>query len=176
MRMTLEVQPRNLYAAAFLAPVNRVREAPWYAELLALASAVVSFFGANPFFLLVLLLGAVNLLDFFVGSALAQKERRWDHDRARAGAIGKGSGVFLVLIIRALEAILTNTGVIDTKGAAAVAFAVILLLSDLRSYEANKTALTGSPTPGLRQVLDFFESLAVGALRPRPQPKPGAEP
>lgn len=165
MRIPHDTDCTRLYALSFLTPFGRAAETPWYAKATAAVAAAVQFVWGEPFLALLVLLIAVDLLDYIVGSALARREGRWTGDVARAGAIGKGSAIALVLIVRGLEAVLAATALVDTHGAASVGLIVLLIVAELRSFEDNKTSLTGNPTPGLTPLLDFLDGLAGDILK-----------
>lgn len=107
------------------------------------------------------MLAALSLLDYLLGAEVACRRGDYDPNLARAGTIGKDSGLVLAFVVRGIELVLANTGLVDTHGALATALAVALAVVELESYDRHRhrRALTGKPTPPLQPVLEEARSL-----------------
>lgn len=164
MRLTYETRPSCTVRMMLLSPVERLAQAPWYAKLVGVLAAVVEFVAGDPFTQLMLLYGGICLFDLLLGSEVAHKEDRWNGHAFRAGAVGKVAGLMLVMVIRALEAVIANAQLVDTHCAISFGLAIILIVVELESFDRHKEALTGRPTPFIRPALSMLRSLGQGTL------------
>lgn len=164
MRYIPKSEPSAVLRSIGVTPLLRLWEAPAEGKLVGAVASAAGYLLGAPFVLLTLLLCAVGLLDYLLGAAIARGAGRYDSHVARMGALGKASGVLLVLIIRAIEAVIAVAGLVDTQGALATALGVVLLVVELESYDGHRETLTGRPTPLLRPMLDMLRGLAQGLL------------
>lgn len=171
-RVSTRVETAPLYRAALLAPVQRVRGAPWPEDALAiLATALWAALGA-PFVWISALLLFATFGDWALGAEVARKEGRHDEHISRAGLIGKLAGVGMLLMLWGLEAIIVRVGLFDTHGALGMVAGVILVIHEGKSWDRKVEALTGKPSP-LRPIFNLLQSLAEARL---PSPKPQVPP
>lgn len=164
MRFCTDRRPAPLLCAAFLSPIGRLDEAPVWGKIAAGLLAGLQLVLGAPLLQLLLLLSAMSLLDYLLGAEVARRRGEYDPHLARAGMIGKASGVVLAFVVWVSEVILANAGLVDTHGALATALAVALLAVEIESYDRHREALTGKPTPLLRPVLEFLRVIAEGAF------------
>lgn len=161
-----------------VSPVVRLEDVPGRGWLLASLSAVVQYIRADAFLWLLLIVLVVAAIDYLVGSRVAKTQGVYSPERAHAGALGKITGVLLVLIVRGVEDWVTNhapgwlEGIPDSHGALAMIVAMGLLLVDLQSIAKHREALGAAPIPVLGRLLEW----AHAALKSKiPKPPKGGE-
>lgn len=164
MRTSDRNNPLRLFASALLSPFVRLDDAPTWGKMLGAVVALVKLAIGAPLTQLLLLLVAVSGLDYLLGAEVARQKGTYNPDVARAGALGKGVGATLCLIVWALEGVIASADLPSTGGALATALAVALLAVELESFDAHRERLTGKPTPLLRPILDFLRGIADGVF------------
>lgn len=172
MRLAYEIRRRGYLRAALFAPIGRLEDAPVWTWITATIAAAVQLVQELPLLGLLILLTFVSFLDFLLGSEVARRNKTYDPALARAGVVGKASGVLLVLIVWAVEELLAAAGLIDTRAMLATALTILLLAVEIESFDAHREALTGKPTPLIRPLIDFLRGVAEGAF-PRAARKRG---
>lgn len=154
-----------MYGLCLLRPLQRMEEAPGWAKALSpLAGLATAVFSDTVLIQLLALYLIAGATDFVIGAMIAARGRAYDSDRARAGLLGKIAAVVLVLLLRALEAVLAQLGPLNTSGLIAGSAAFVLLLQELRSINAHREALTGRPVPLLGTLFDRLDRIAEAVI------------
>lgn len=178
MKLMSEMRPEQRYLHALFLPLERVIDAPSWQKAFGLLAILFEILLGTPLFTALLLLIAFSLMDYLLGSKLADLDGKWDEHRARAGLIGKASNVALVLMVWLAEVVLW--GVADRYGldlpesaigTLATALAGMLIIGELDSFDRKREALTGSPTPIIRPILNALRSI-IERLVPVSKGKP----
>lgn len=150
--------------SALASPWARLTEAPLWTKITAVVGGVVEWVLGVPLLMLLLILTGVSLVDYLLGSEIAKNAGTYHPDVARAGVIGKMSGVLLVAIIWSIEAASAQAGLIDTHSMLATALTVVLLVAEIESFDQHREHLVGRPTPLVRPILEFLRGVARGAI------------
>lgn len=169
---------------AFMAPAERVIDAPLYAKFLATLYALASMIRADILFLVLVALILANIWDTIVGRAAASKRGEpVDPNLARAGFLTKVSGIVMVLLVRVLEHWAETSQIVGlehSRGALAAAATVTLLLMEFESIESHRITLGARPSPWLTPFLRFMRAvearLLVAFNPPTPPPAPNEDP
>lgn len=170
------MHPTARYLRALLLPLERVWDSPPWAKALAGITIAIEFLVGSPFVIALGLLIVCSGADYLMGSTLAAMDGRRDPHIARAGLIGKGSAVALVLLVWIMEAgvwrIANNTGATLPPwiiGILSAALALFFALDELDSFAEHRERITGKPTPLIRPILNALRA-AVERLVPSSRP------
>ena len=156
-----DARPYAMYGLYLLRPLQRLDEAPGWAKALApLGGLLTAVLNDGILLQLLVLYLLAGVIDFVIGAMIATRDRAYSGDRARAGLLGKVSAIALVLLLRALEAVLAQLAPVNSAGLIAGSAAFVLFLQELRSINAHRETLTGRPVPLLGTLFDRLDRLA----------------
>lgn len=158
----------TMLLASFVAPLRRLDELPILVKVLGpLVTVVLTALGADLYVILTMF-GAVSSahLDWWVGSVVAKKMKKFDGEKGRWGYYSKMVGVILMVMLFGLEYLLKGIGT-DTSRIFTAVMGLGLILDDMYSLDRHRQALGGRPFPLLSFIL-FRIRKASEALLPDP--------
>jgi hypothetical protein len=168
-----DARPFAMYGICLLRPLQRIDEAPAWAKALAPVGGLLTAILNDAILLQLLALYLfAGVVDFVIGAMIAQRERAYNADRARAGVLGKVSALVLVMLLRALEAVLAQLAPVNSSGLIAGSAALVLFLQELRSINTHRETLTGRPVPLLGALFDRLDRVAESIMQRGTQEDP----
>lgn len=170
---------RGFFALALGTPLGSLWGLSMPTKLSAVIGGVVTaLVSLKLFFALALVLLLTQWLDFWLAVHRVRKAgEAYDDQRARDGRVAKIGSLLLVVILRAMEALLPlAVPALNTHGALACAALIALWREEAESAEEHIKALGGHGIPILSQILAVFRR-AEQLLMPRlPAPPDTASP
>src|SRR5690349_2868445 len=106
----------KLQAYAILTPIDRLLDAAAWNRIIAIAGATVGYLITDVFTSALALIVLSGACDYFLGVQTAKRRNAYDAGIAHAGAIGKVSGVMIMLLVRMAEHWMMSQGVGNTRG------------------------------------------------------------
>jgi phage-related holin len=164
---TFDLRAGEQFLQAIAAPVDRLLDMPAWAQLLALLGGVAQFVEHDTFGGALAMVLFSGIVDYWCGVKAARFLGVYDPKMAHAGAMGKITGILLLLIMRLMEHLVFTEGLINTHGALATSIGVSLILVDLQSISHHRETFGATPIPvvskGLGVVRDILEAKFPGA-------------
>jgi hypothetical protein len=145
-------------------PLERLDDAPLWGRVLAALGFVWQLLRSDRFAGAAALVVLCGVVDYFVGVRAATSQGRYDPRVAHAGAMGKMSGILLLLLVRAVEGWLLAQSFLDTKGGIATALAVSLIAVDLQSIAHHRETFGARPIPVISNILGWLQALAASRV------------
>lgn len=160
MRISLDYRLVDVLAS----PVDRIQSTPPWAWCVGACAAAFQLVKEEAFVGAIMLVFIVGVFDYVVGVKAARMNREYNSDIARAGAMGKMSGLILLLLLWLIEHWIRVIGVIDTGGMVATAVAVSLIAVDLQSIAHHRESFGAKPIPVLSQVLNWLQDVFTNKI------------
>lgn len=162
----------------WLAPFERLTETPPQIVPLAGLTALWTYVKADTFWGALCILVLCAGFDYIVGRQAAKLRpvghpHAYNPKLAHAGAMGKLTGIVLVLLVRVLEGWLEIHGYAALgSGGIATALTVSLIAVDLQSIDHHRKSFGAAPIPVLSHILNGLQSLASSRVAFRRDPRP----
>ena len=144
---------------------ERVQEAGIPGKLSAAVAAGAQAVIGDYFTWALAVLAISNLFDWIAGRWAARSEKRFSKTESRRGMFRKIIAMMVVFVIRMVELVLEQTGVVATGGLFATGACALLIYEDLESLERHRMALGAGPIPGLSSLLAKMRQLTTGDRR-----------
>lgn len=159
-------RPDARLSAVLLSPLERMEwtTLPTWGKILAGIGALAQLLIADAFVGALLLVIVIGMADYIVGVKAARMANDYDPQAAHRGAMGKMSGILILLLIRAVEGWVSFQGLGNTKGAAATAVAISLFAVDLQSIAHHRESFGAKPIPVLGRLLEWIQDFANSRL------------
>lgn len=154
----------RLTAYAIIAPLDRLADAPSWGRIFAVAGACLTYLVTDVFTTALFLIVASGAFDYMLGVRAARIRKAYDAQIAHAGFVSKISGVALMMLVRMLEAWLTQAGIVETRGMIAAGLTLSLFAVDLTSIQDKRVELGGRPIPGLSSLTTFLNGIITRYL------------
>lgn len=145
--------------------VERVQDVGVPGKITALMAGAAQAIIGDYFVWALAVLALSNFFDWIAGRWAARSEKRFSKTESRRGWMRKFVAAMVVLIVRLIEFVLMNAGVVDTRGLFAVGMCALLIYEDLESLERHRITLGAGPIPGLSPVLAKLRELTTGDKR-----------
>jgi hypothetical protein len=162
-------------SAVLFSPVRRLGETPEMGQAMAVLVGIWQALTSSVFGGALALVLLTSVLDYIVGVKAAKVMGRYQPGIAHAGAMGKITGVLLLLIVRLFEGWVSATGFLETRGGIATALAVSLIAVDFQSIAHHRETFGARPIPFLSSLVAWMQNAAAGKLPPTTPPKPEGE-
>jgi hypothetical protein len=162
-------------STVLLSPLRRLTETPEAGQALAVLVGIWQALTSSVFgsaLALTILTGAV---DYAAGVKAAKVAGNYQPGIAHAGAMGKITGIALLLIVRLFEGWVSATGFLETRGGIATALAVSLMAVDFQSIAHHRESFGARPIPFLSQLVDWLQRATAAKLPPVRAPKSEAD-
>lgn len=156
---TFDLRAGQQFLQALAAPVDRLLDMPPWAQLLALLGGVAQFVQHDTFGGALAMIMFSGVVDYWCGVKASRYLGVYDPKMAHAGAMGKITGILLLLITRLMEHLLFTEGLINTHGSVATSIAVSLILVDLQSIAHHRETFGASPIPVVSKGLGFVRAV-----------------
>lgn len=156
-------------ATAFVSPIERALEVPWWGKVGAIAAATTQYVVTDMFGGALILVFAAMTVDYGVGVTAAKRLGKYEPRLAQQGAMGKITGLLLLILLRLFEAYAHAQGVIDTRGGLATAVAIGLFTVDLQSIAHHRESFGAAPIPVLSKIFEWLQAFAGSKVPPAPQ-------
>lgn len=153
---------------AIAAPVDRLLDLPPWAQLLALLGGMVQYIEHDTFGAALTMVVVSGVVDYWCGVKAAKYLMVYDPQMAHAGAMGKVTGVLLLLIMRLLEHLIFTEGILNTHGAISASIGISLMLVDLQSIAHHRETFGAAPIPIMSRCLELVRTVLEAKL---PGPK-----
>ncbi len=147
-----------------LSPLERLGEVPVWGRIIALLLALCQFVATDAFGSAIAIVLLASVVDYCVGAYAAKARGEWKPELARSGAMGKVSGLGLLVLIRILEWFASAQGLIESNGALATLVAVSLIAVDLQSIAHHRESFGARPIPFLSALFKWIEQLLSSRL------------
>jgi hypothetical protein len=158
------------FSAVFLSPLDRIASSSTWTKIFAAAGAVYQYVRTDAFAGALFFVIAAGIVDYWIGvkAAKSTKPPTYDPLVAHRGALGKVTGVLLLLFIRAFEHYLHLQGLLaDFHGMGATALAISLFAVDLQSIAHHREELGAQAIPVWGAVMSWLQRIASSKLPPR---------
>jgi phage-related holin len=144
---------------------ERIQETGAPGKITALLASVAQAIVGDYFVWALAVLAISNFFDWIAGRWAARAQGRFSKTESRKGLFRKVIAVMVVLLVRLIELVLDQAGVISTGGLFAVGACALLVYEDLESLERHRMALGAGPIPGLSSLLAKLRELTTGDRR-----------
>jgi len=156
---TFDLRASQQLIQAVASPFDRLADMPAWAKLLAGGVAVLQYIQTDAFGGTITLVVVIGVIDYLCGVKAARFAGVYDPRMAHAGAMGKIIGVILVVLLRSIEALIYTQGLLNTRGAIAVAIGISLVGIDLQSIAHHRETFGAKPIPLLSRFLEFLRRI-----------------
>lgn len=156
-------------SAVLLSPFDRLEAGGSWAKAMAGIGALAQYAYHDAFVGALLFVIVSGIVDYIVGVRAARLTGTYDVQVAHRGALGKISGLLLLLLVRSFEHYLFLQGLTpNTRGIMATAIAISLFAVDLQSIAHHREELGAQPIPVLGAVLGWIQKFAASKVPPDP--------
>jgi hypothetical protein len=157
------------FSAVLLSPFDRLEAGATWAKASAAIGALAQYAYHDAFIGALAFVIVSGIADYIVGVKAARLAGAYDVQTAHRGALGKISGLLLLLLVRTFEHYLFLQGLTpNTRGVMATAIAISLFAVDLQSIAHHREELGAQPIPVLGRFLEWLQSLAGSKIPPDP--------
>lgn len=151
-----------------MSPVERLVTAPPWAWCVGMCATAFQVLSKDIFSGAIILVFIVGIVDYLFGFKAAKLRGDYQPSLAHAGAMGKISGLILLLVLRLIEGWLWLTNIIDTGGIVATAVAVSLIAVDIQSIAHHRESFGAKPIPVLSQALAWIQNIFTSRIPKQP--------
>jgi hypothetical protein len=156
-------------SAVLLSPFDRLEAGATWAKASAAIGAAAQYAYHDAFLGALVFVIVSGVADYIVGVRAARLTGVYDVQLAHRGALGKISGLLLLLLVRSFEHYLYLQGLTpNTRGIMATAIAISLFAVDLQSIAHHREEMGAQPIPVLGRVLGWFQAFAGSKIPPDP--------
>lgn len=160
-------------SAVLFSPFDRLEAGGNWAKAMAPIGALAQYAYHDAFIGALAFVIVSGIADYIVGVRAARLTGAYDVQLAHRGALGKISGLLLLLLVRSFEHYLYLQGLTpNTRGIMATAIAISLFAVDLQSIAHHREEMGAQPIPVLGTVLAWLQRLASSRMPPDPAPPP----
>lgn len=145
--------------------VERIQETGSAGKLSAAVAAAAQAIIGDYFTWALAILALSNLFDWIAGRWAARAQRRFSKTESRRGMLRKIIAMMVVFVVRLIELVLEQAGIVNTHGLFAVGACALLIYEDLDSLERHRMALGAGAIPGLSALLAKLRELTTGDRR-----------
>lgn len=145
--------------------IERFQDVGVPGKVTAAAAAAAQAIIGDYFAWALVVLAISNLFDWIAGRWAARAQKRFSKTESRRGMLRKIIAMMVVFVVRLIELVFEQSGVINTHGLFAVGACSLLVYEDLESLERHRMALGAGPIPGLSTLLAKLRELTTGDRR-----------
>lgn len=149
---------------------DRIQETGAAGKVTALLAGAAQAIVGDYFVWALAVLAVSNLFDWLAGRWAARAQKRFSKTESRRGMLRKIIAMMVVFVVRLIELVLEQAGVVNTNGLFAVGACALLVYEDLESLERHRMALGAGPIPGLSALLAKLRELTTGDRRTESRP------